>query len=121
MNKRSALVLAAGLFAALMAGAVAMSVGLSGNDTAQASLKEPKPIVKTVHRTITVHKAAKAAEPQVVRVVSAPTSTSTGNLSSSDDATGFESESESESEDQFESDDSSSSTGTESSGEHEDD
>lgn len=74
MTKRSAILMAAGLVAALTVGAAALSFGLSGSGTAQAETKAPDPVVRTIHRTITVEKDAKPAEQQVqvVRLASAP-------------------------------------------------
>ena len=74
MTKRSAMLVAAGLVVALAGGATALSFGLSGNGTAQAETSAPEPIVRTVHRTVTVEKDAKGQQQpvQVVRVTSAP-------------------------------------------------
>jgi len=127
MTKRSAMVMAAGLVAALMAGAMALSFGLSGSGTAQAETKAPEPIVRTIHRTVTVEKDAKPAEQQVqvVQVASAPTSS---DVSGSDDAYQGESDDayEDESDDAYEHesegpDDSVSDRSSEGGGEHEDD
>ena len=84
MTKRAAMLMAAGLVAALAAGATALSFGLGGNGPVQAETRDPKPIVRTVHRTVTVEKPAKGADQpvQVIQVASAPASGS----SSSDDA-----------------------------------
>jgi len=87
MTKRAAMLMAAGLVAALAAGAMALSFGLAGNGTAQAETKDPKPIVRTIHRTVTVEKPAKATDKpvQVIQLASAPAS-STGSSDGSDDA-----------------------------------
>lgn len=73
MTKRAAMLTAAGLVAALAFGAMALSFGLAGNDPVQAGPKDPKPIVRTVRRTVTVEKPAKTAQQpvQVVRLSSA--------------------------------------------------
>jgi len=129
MTKRSAIVMAAGLVAALMAGAMALSFGLSGSGTAQAEGKAPEPIVRTIHRTVTIEKDAKPEEQQVqvVRVASAPAS---GDVSGSDDTyedegdDAYEHESESSEDGEHEtegSDDSVSDRSSEDGGEHEDD
>jgi len=100
VTKRAAMLMAAGLVAALAVGAMALSFGLTGNGPVQAEMKDQKPIVRTVHRTVTVEKPAKKAqEPvQVIQLASspAPSTTSGGDLEGGggfeDD--GFESESE---------------------------
>ncbi len=91
MTKRSAMLVAAGLVAALLGGATALSFGLSGSGTAQAETTAPEPIVRTIERTITVEKDAKAKQQpvQVVEVTSDPASGSTvssTDASHSDDA-----------------------------------
>jgi hypothetical protein len=66
MNKRSAMLLAAGLVMTLIVGGVAMMVGLTGPTPSQAApraghrQKAPKPIIKTVKHTVTVHKKGEA-------------------------------------------------------------
>ena len=96
MNKRSAMVVAAGVVAAMAAGAISLSAG--GSDLAQADTRAPTPRVRTVHRTITVHRTA-APAPSAVRTIAAPGSSMT--TSGGDDP--FETENESEQE--FESED----------------
>jgi hypothetical protein len=67
MNKRSAMLVAAGLVLTLIVGGVAIAVGMTGPSSSAASPKtvkqhkKQKPIIKTVRRTITVHKKAPAA------------------------------------------------------------
>ncbi len=112
MTKRSAMLIAAGLVAALGVGTMALSIGLSGNGTAAASdAKKQDPIVRTIHRTVTVEKKAKgdgAVQVITLDAISGSSSSSSSSSSepveseSSDD--GFESESESEdsSDDAFE-------------------
>ena len=62
MNKRSAMLMAAGLVLTLIVGGVAMSVGLTGPTPSEAGpraepdTKSPEPIIKTVKRIVTVHK-----------------------------------------------------------------
>ena len=96
MTKRTAMLMAAGVVAALLGGSVALSFGLSGGVTATADTpKRLDPIVRTVHRTVRVEKEAKGStEPvQVITVSSDPVETEVD-----DDA--FEDELEDESEDQ---------------------
>jgi hypothetical protein len=126
MKKRSALLMAAGLVVALVAGAVAMTIGFSGNGTAEAGSRAKRdPVVRTIRRTITVHKDAKATDQASVQVVQlsssdpSTTSDSSGSESESDDS--FESESESGSDDDSssESEDQSSDDSTQSGSEDE--
>ena len=65
MNKRSAMALAAGLVAALLAGAVALSLGVAGPQPASAGGKHD-PRVRTIERTVTVHRQAKQSAPRIV-------------------------------------------------------
>jgi hypothetical protein len=64
MNKRSAMLMAAGLVFTLLVGGVAIAIGLTGPAASAAAPrvvvrhKAPKPIVKTIKKTITVHKKA---------------------------------------------------------------
>jgi hypothetical protein len=74
MKKRSAMAIAAGLVAALLTGAVALSLGLSATDQADAASERVEPRVRTVHRTVTVHREAKAEEPETVTIVTAGSS-----------------------------------------------
>lgn len=99
MNKKSAMAIAGGLVAAVLSAAGAISVGL-GNRTAAQTPPPPaaKPIVKTIRRTITIHKKAKSSPaPSVVTLApSAPapapvTTVSSGSLAGggeSDDSEG---------------------------------
>jgi hypothetical protein len=95
MNKRSAMVVAAGVVAAMAAGAISLSA-TGGSDLAQAETRARAPHVRTVHRTITVHRTA-APAPSVVRTIAAPGSSMT--TAGGDDAFEQENEQESESED----------------------
>jgi len=64
MNKRSAMMMAAGLVLTLVIGGVAISAGLTGPTASAATprvvqhRRHHKPIVKTYRKTITVHKQA---------------------------------------------------------------
>jgi hypothetical protein len=110
MKKRSAMTVAAGLVAALLAGSVALSLGFTGGQTASAGSGHTTPRVRTVERTIKVHKKAKARKP-VVMTIAAPASaaqraTASASATSgwSDDESGdggFESEHESGDDGQF--------------------
>ena len=65
MNKRSAMLVAAGLVLTLVVGGVAVAVGMTGPEASSAQPKltqhkKNKPIVKTTKKTVTVHKKAKA-------------------------------------------------------------
>jgi hypothetical protein len=85
MNKRSAIAVALGLVAALAIGGFAIATGLTGPETSQASplvtkAKRPEPIVRTVTKTVTVHKKAKAGAPPVI-LVSGPSSSGSSGVS----------------------------------------
>jgi hypothetical protein len=103
MKKRSAMAIAAGLVAALLTGAVALSLGLSGTPTADATDDRVKPRVRTIHETVTVHREAKTQEPETVTIVTAGAS-SPASAEISDDGgvqdelegEGFEDEQDSE-------------------------
>jgi hypothetical protein len=103
MKKRSAMTVAGGLVAALLAGMVAMSLGFASGPTATAGNEPVKPRVRTIERTVTIHKKAKPKPAQVVTVTapapaSAQSAPSTGaSFDESDDS--FENEHESEGED----------------------
>jgi hypothetical protein len=106
MNKRSAMVVAAGLVAALMAGGTALSFSLAGGTAAAQDGGRVRPIVKTERRTVTIHKKAKAKPAEVV-MVSAPSTSSTTDVSGSSagddghetESDAYEDEQESEHED----------------------
>jgi type IV secretory pathway VirB10-like protein len=104
MTKRTAMLMAAGVVAALFAGSIALAFGLSGNTAASADSPKPDPIVRTVHRTVRVEKEAKPAN-QPVQVVTlgsatAPAASSDAVQDESDDSM------ESQSDDSMGSDDS---------------
>lgn len=101
MKKRSAMAIAAGLVAALLTGAVALSLGLSGTETADAKSEPVTPRVRTVHRTVTVHREAKAEEPRTVTVVTA-SSSSPASSEGSDDSLEDESSDDPFEEEEFE-------------------
>jgi hypothetical protein len=64
MKKRSAITVAASLVVALLVGAIGMSKGLTGARGAA----EVTPRVRTIERTITVHRKARAQAPRVVTI-----------------------------------------------------
>ncbi|HEX9122337.1 MAG TPA: hypothetical protein VF984_03110 [Actinomycetota bacterium] len=74
MNKKSAMAIAAGLVAAMLSGVAALSIGLGAGSAAVAQSQSPKPIVRTVKHTVTVHKKAKAQGGGVVTIVRTPSS-----------------------------------------------
>jgi hypothetical protein len=94
MNKRSAMLVAAGLVLTLVVGGVAVAVGMTGPSASSAQPKlthhkKNKPIIKTTKKTITVHKKAKAQPGAVVTVpgtYSGTTSSSSGSSSSYGDS-----------------------------------
>jgi hypothetical protein len=76
MNKRSAMTVAAGLVAALVSAVGAVSVSLAGRSSVQAqSPSAAKPIVKTIRRTITIHRKPKQSPAPIQVVTAAPRST----------------------------------------------
>lgn len=86
MNKRSAMMVAAGLVLTLVVGGVAVAVGMTGPEASSAqpklTHKKNKPIIKTTKKTVTVHKKGQA---QAGTVVTLP-GTSSGTASSSSDS-----------------------------------
>ncbi|MEO8477174.1 MAG: hypothetical protein ABI572_09000 [Actinomycetota bacterium] len=87
MNKRSAMMVAAGLVLTLVVGGVAVAVGMTGPEasSAQSKLthKKNKPIIKTTKKTITVHKKGQAPAGTAVTLPAA----SSGTVSSSSGST----------------------------------
>lgn len=71
MKKRSAMLVAGSLVAALLAGGTALSFSLAGR-TASAQDSTVRPIVETRRQTITIHKKAKAQPARVVTIASQP-------------------------------------------------
>ncbi|HZD78756.1 MAG TPA: hypothetical protein VE646_01785 [Actinomycetota bacterium] len=101
MNKRSAMIVAGGLVGAVASTAGAVSAGLASGPTAQAQtepVRATKPVVKTIHRTITIHREPKhqAAPVRAIAVgpsaaaSTAPLTHSSGSLA----AGGFDDEHE---------------------------
>lgn len=90
MNKRSALMLSAGLVLTLIVGGMAVATGLTGPSvsTAVPRAQRPstsEPVVRTVRRTVTVHKKADAKPGQVVRVAAPAATSGTSGTSGDDD------------------------------------
>ena len=94
MNKRSALMLSAGLVLTLILGGLAVATGLTGPSVSNAVPRVQRsstsePVVRTVRRTVTVHKKADAKPGQIVQV-GAPAATSpsgsSGTSGSDDDS-----------------------------------
>jgi hypothetical protein len=93
MNKRSAMLVAAGLVLTMIVGGVALAVGMTGPASSAAAPrlsrhhKDPKPIVKTIKKTVKVHRKS----PQVAVAMPAPSTYSgsygsTGSSGSSNSA-----------------------------------
>jgi hypothetical protein len=74
MKKRSAMTIAGGLVAALLTGAVALSLGFSngGAATTTAAPAQREPRVRTIERTIKVHRKSKHTPAPIVRTIPAP-------------------------------------------------
>lgn len=90
MNKRSAMAMAAGLVAALLAGTAALSIGLSAPETAQARSDRSEPVVWTITETVKVHKKAKGDRTGTVQVVSAPAAQPVSSASDDVDEDAYE-------------------------------
>jgi hypothetical protein len=95
MTKRSAMTIAGGLVAALLAGVVALAINLGIMRTAGASdpgAPAPNPVVQTITETVKDKAPAKAQAPRTVIVRGpAPASTSTsGGWSESESEPGHE-------------------------------
>jgi hypothetical protein len=76
MNKRSAIVVALGLIAALVIGGAGFTMGMTGPAPSLASVRQPAPKVRTLHRTVTVHRPGSAA--QVTNVAAPASATMSG-------------------------------------------
>ncbi|HEX9374750.1 MAG TPA: hypothetical protein VGB19_00685 [Actinomycetota bacterium] len=108
MTKRSALTLAGGLVTAIVAGLVALTinlgiVGAAGSPSGPGALGASKgnPIVKTITKTVTIHRRAKAAQMpggarQAVTIVRHLSGGGSGGSGSSTGSTGHSSSGESE-------------------------
>jgi hypothetical protein len=87
MNKRSAIAVALGLVAALVLGGVGFAMGMTGPAPSLASVRQPAPKVRTVHRTVTVHRSA-ASVPFVVGAAPAASAGMSGSSVGWDDEGG---------------------------------
>jgi hypothetical protein len=85
MNKRSAVLVAAGLVVALIAGGLALGSGVVGPEptaaVASAGRQQPDPRVRTIKRTIKVHRPAQAGNATGGTALSAGPSASTPSWS----------------------------------------
>ena len=96
MSKRSAVMVAAGLVLSLIVGGLAVAVGLTGPTVSNAVARTERrsasdPVVRTVRRTVTVHRKAEAKPAEVVQIAaqsSATGSTVSEGSSGSDDSYG---------------------------------
>ena len=97
MKKRSALMVAAGLVFTLVLGGLAVAIGITGpavsGGTPRAA-RSVEPEVRTVKRTVTVHKKAKADGSSVVQVADPSTATPSSSPSGSDGSSSDDSSSE---------------------------
>jgi hypothetical protein len=94
MNKRSAMFVAAGLVLAMVVAGVAMAMGVTGPSTEAKTARSGRsePIVKTVTRTVKVHKEAKADEGGGVIVRTLPAGDTPSPSMGDDESTEVESE-----------------------------
>ena len=93
MDKRSALMLSAGLVLTLIVGGLAVATGLTGPSVSNAVPQAQRsstsePVVRTVRRTVTVHKKADAKPGQVVRVAAPAATSGTSGVSGSSGTSG---------------------------------
>jgi hypothetical protein len=95
MNKRSALMLSAALVLTLIVGGLAVATGLTGPTVSNAVPRAERrassePVVRTVRRTVTVHKKSDAKPGEVVRVAAPATAAASpggsSDLSGDDDS-----------------------------------
>lgn len=101
MKKRSASMVAAGLIFTLVVGGLAVAIGMTGpsvsNGVPQADRSATEPVVRTVRRTLTVHKQAESGSPEVVQLAAtAATATPPSPSGSDDDSTSGQEDHESE-------------------------
>jgi hypothetical protein len=99
MNKRSAVLIAAGLVLTLAIGGLSVSLGLSGPTPVNAAGPvRPERVVKVERRTVTIHRKAEAPSAGTITLSTSASEPFTGD--DSDD--GYETEHESESHEDFE-------------------
>lgn len=85
MKKRSAMAIAGGLVAALLAAVIALSLGLTGTQPADATANG-EPRVRTVHRTVTIAPEG----PETVTLVAAGDPSSDGSGHEGPEDEGFD-------------------------------
>ena len=105
MNKRSAMMVAAGLVLAMLVAGMAVAAGFTGPEasasdsrTTTGELEPREPKVRTVTETVTIHRTAKASDDATLApVVVTPTPTSPSTSEGlDDDEDGYEDEVEDE-------------------------
>jgi hypothetical protein len=107
MNKRSAMMVAAGLVLAMLVAGMAVAAGLTGPEAsaggsrANGEVQDREPKVRTITETVTIHRTAKSddATPEPVVVTQTP---ATPAAATDVDDDGYEDESEHEDEDEHE-------------------
>jgi hypothetical protein len=110
MNKRSALMLSAGLVLTLIVGGLAVATGLTGPSVSNAVPQAQRsstsePVVRTVRRTVTVHKKSDAKPGQVVRVAAPAATSGTSGVSGSSGTSGDDDAYDDDDDDGYEEDD----------------
>lgn len=98
MKKRFAMVIAGALVAVMLAGSAALSLGLLGARTAEASNDRTAPRVRTIERTVTVHRKSKAPAGAVTYLTAAPSSSSVSGSESEHESEEIEGSSDSHGE-----------------------
>lgn len=90
MNKRSAVLIAAGLVLIMAVGGLAVSLGLTGPTPVNATgAVRPERVVKVERKTVTVHRKADQASGSATQIAVAP-----GTVTGDDSDDGFEGEDE---------------------------
>jgi hypothetical protein len=130
MNKRSAMMVAAGLVLAMLVAGMAVAAGLTGPEAsaggsrANGEVQERAPKVRTITETVTIHRTAKGddATPEPV-IVTQPPATPTAAATGVDDdehEDGYEHEDGDEHEDGYEHEDGDDDGWDDEGGDHED-
>lgn len=104
MNKRSAMLMAAGLVAALAVGAAALSFSVGGSSATAEGRTKVKPIVETIRDTVTIHKKATGSDgaPTVVTLQTSPDDAAEDFGDASEETMEDAAEHESDDEEEFE-------------------
>ncbi len=97
MKKRAAMIIAAALVSALLAGTVAFTSGIIGPQAQAGSVAAVAPHVRTIHHTVTVHRQARRDPAPVIRTIAAPAQVSAPRSASFGEDDGYEGEGEGES------------------------